>query len=43
MIFRETKRTPDQIISRIKALFSESTPYFVKATNKSPLNRNEEE
>jgi hypothetical protein len=42
-IFRETKRTPKQIVSKIKALFSESIPYFLKALNNNPLAKDEEE
>jgi hypothetical protein len=40
---RETKRTQEQIVSKIKALFSESIPYFVKAPNNNPLSKDEEE
>jgi ribonuclease HI len=41
-LFREEKRTPAQVATRIKALFSESAPYFIKASNLRPLGQEEE-
>jgi hypothetical protein len=35
-LFREAKRTPAQVATRIKALFSESAPHFIKASNLKP-------
>jgi ribonuclease HI len=36
-LFRETKRSPTQVATKIKAYFGESAPYFCKAKNLRPL------
>jgi hypothetical protein len=41
-LFREENRTPAQVSTRVKALFSESAPYFIKASNLRPLEQEEE-
>jgi ribonuclease HI len=41
-LFKEEKRTPAQVVVRINALFSESAPYFIKASNLRPLGQEEE-
>jgi hypothetical protein len=41
-LFREVHRSPAQVATRIKALFSESAPHFCKEKNSSLLEREEE-
>jgi hypothetical protein len=42
-LFREEKRTLAQVATRINALFSESAPYFIRASNLRPIGQEEEE
>jgi hypothetical protein len=41
-IFRETKNSPAQVATKIKAYFGETAPYFCKVKNSKPLEPEEE-